>query len=47
MGILLRDSTSIEEANEYKNHLWFLYEHGGTITRDNISSNSKIKMFGN
>jgi hypothetical protein len=47
MGILLRDSTSIEEANEYKNHLWFLYEHGGTITRDNISSNSKMKMFGN
>ncbi len=47
MGILLCDSTSIEEVNEYKNHLWFLYEHGGTVIRDNISPNSKIKMFGN
>jgi hypothetical protein len=47
MCILLRDSTSIEEANKYKNHLWFLYEHGGTITKDNISPNSKMKMFGN
>jgi hypothetical protein len=47
MGILLHDSMSIEEANEYKNHLWFLYEHGGTVTRDNISPNSKMKMFAN
>jgi AICAR transformylase/IMP cyclohydrolase PurH len=47
MGILLRDFTSIEKANEYKNHLWSLYEHGGTFTRDNISPNSKMKIFGN
>jgi len=47
MGILLHDSMSIEEANEYKNHLWILYEHGGIVTRDNISPNSKMKMFAN
>jgi hypothetical protein len=46
MGILLHDSMSIEEANEYENHLWFLYEHGGIVKRDNISPNSKMKMFG-
>ncbi len=46
MGILLHDSMSIEVANEYENHLWFLYDHGGTIKRDNISPNSKMKMFG-
>jgi hypothetical protein len=46
MGILLHDSMSIEEANEYENHLWFLYEHGGNIKKDNIFSNSKMKMFG-
>jgi hypothetical protein len=46
VGILLHDSMSIEEANKDENHLWFLYEHGETIKRDNISPNSKMKFFG-
>ncbi len=33
MGILLHDFMSIEEANEYENHLWFLHEHGGNVKR--------------
>jgi hypothetical protein len=46
MGILLHDSMSIVEANEYENHLWFLYEHCGTIKREKVFANSKMKMFG-
>jgi hypothetical protein len=37
---------SIVEANEYENHLWFLYEHCGTIKREKVFANSKMKMFG-
>lgn len=45
MGILLNDSMSIVEANEYENHHWLLYEHCGAIKREKVFANSKENVW--
>jgi hypothetical protein len=45
MSIMLHDSMSIEQANEYKNYLWFSYYHNGFVQRDNAFLNLEMKMF--
>jgi len=40
--IMLHDSMSMDQANEYENYLW----HIGFIQRDNVFLNLEMKMFG-
>jgi hypothetical protein len=39
MNIMLHDSMSMDQANEYENYLWFSYYHNGFVQRDNVFLN--------
>jgi hypothetical protein len=43
-GILLHDAIPMEKANEFENHLAFLYEHGASCKRAQVSATSRMVM---